>query len=70
MLGNPSLRTSFVGAEIYILLFCAFGKSEVSINSRCVINSMDISPTAQYDNIEVFATPCNPLGSLFIKGSK
>ena len=50
MLGNPSLRTSFVGAEIYILLFCAFGKSEVSINSRCVINSMDISPTAQYDN--------------------
>ena len=67
MLGNPSLRTSFVGA---IIIFCAFGKSEVSINSRCVINSMDISPTAQYDNIEVFATPCNPLGRLFVKGSK
>ena len=32
--------------------------SEVSINLRCVLNSMDISPTAQYDNIEVFATPC------------
>jgi len=25
---------------------------------------------AQYDNIEVFAMPCNPLGSLFVKGSK
>ena len=31
MLGNPSLRTSFVGA---IIIFCAFGKSEVSINLK------------------------------------
>ncbi len=67
MLGNPSLRTSFVGATFYILCFC---KSKVSINLSYILNSVDISPTAQYDNIEVFATPCNPLGSLFVKGSK
>ena len=38
MLGNPSLRTSFVGVAIYILLFCAFEKSEVSINLKCKLH--------------------------------
>ena len=43
--------------------FVILSESEVSIKSRCVINSMDISPTAQYDNIEVFATLCKWLVS-------
>ena len=33
----------------YCLICCHTERSEVSINSRCVINSMDISPAAQYD---------------------
>ena len=41
--------------------FCHTERSEVSINLKCILNSLDFL---------LWLAPCNPLGRLFVKGSK
>lgn len=43
----------FASSKFVIMTPCLviLSASEVSINLRCILNSVDISPAAQYDNV-------------------